>query len=190
MFRWLQRFRRKPALGQRGDEHPAGQRPPPWADGLAELLQKTSRAQARLGVRLDDLERKLEGGFTELRSSLAAAAVTPRASEALPARWDDLLDALDLLEEAARSLDEAAQSAQSEGLRRVLSRLEGFLEQCALRRVSPVGSAPDGKVFRVVGTSHRPDLPEGVVARVVRAAVLSGGRVVREGEVLTNRRPS
>ena len=184
MFQWFQKLRRKACSHEQEDAEPESS--PAWVDELAELLQKTSRAQARLGMKLDDLDRKLEGGFGELRASLA---VTSRAPESSPARWDDLLDAMDLLEEAARSLDgEGVHAETAEGLRRVLARLECFLDQNALQRLAPVGTAPDGKTFRVVGTAQRADLPDGVIARVVRAAVLSGGRVVREGEVLTNRR--
>jgi hypothetical protein len=50
-----------------------------------------------------------------------------------------------------------------------------------------VGIAPDGRHFRVVGVQPQPGDPEGLIARVVRAAVLQGEQVVREGEVLVTR---
>ena len=50
------------------------------------------------------------------------------------------------------------------------------------------GEAPDGRLFRVVGAEPSAALPEGVVARVVRAAVLRGDEILREGEVIVTRR--
>ena len=73
--------------------------PPEWAERLHELAEKTSRAQARLSVRLEDLESKLEGGFGDLRIGLKAAAKV--GSDSL--RWDELLDAMDALEGSSRT---------------------------------------------------------------------------------------
>jgi hypothetical protein len=42
----------------------------------------------------------------------------------------------------------------------------------------------------VVGTDDVPSLAEGAIVRVLRAAVVQEGRVVREGEVITQRRRS
>ncbi|MHB8874237.1 MAG: nucleotide exchange factor GrpE [Myxococcaceae bacterium] len=163
------------------DAQPEG--PPAWADELFELARKTARAQARLALKLEDLEAKVEGGFTELRQS-ARAAPAPASPTSL--RWDDLLDAMDLLDEASRS---AADASVADGLRQVLARLERVLAQASLVRHATPGAAPDGRLFRVVGAHLEETLPDGVVSRVVRAAVLCGDRVLREGEVLTNRRP-
>jgi len=58
-----------------------------------------------------------------------------------------------------------------------------------LTRVAEAPGALDGRLFRAVGVVDRPDLADGAPAQVVRAAALVGERVVREGEVLINRRP-
>jgi molecular chaperone GrpE (heat shock protein) len=157
--------------------------PPTWAAELGELLQKSTRAQGRLGLRLDEIERKLEGGLDDLRQSVKAVQ-KGAAAPAAALRWDDLLDAMDLLEQAATA---EASSGVAAGLRGVMDRLGRFLSQGNLSRISATGTAPDGSIFRVVGTEQRPGLPEGTITKVVRAAVKNGDRLVREGEVLTNR---
>jgi molecular chaperone GrpE (heat shock protein) len=105
-------------------------------------------------------------------------------------RWDDLLDALDLLDEAIRSIDGAQGREAAEGLRGIAARLERLLTQSGLVRVRAPDRLTDGKLFRVVGTEQVPELADGAIARLVRAAVLEGDRVVREGEVIINRRSS
>lgn len=158
---------------------------------ILEAIQKASRTQARFGARLEALESKLEGGFTDLRAALAGQAAAARASARGSVQWDDLLDALDLLEEAIRSIGSASvPEAAAEGLRGIASRLERFLGQAGLVRVRAPDRLTDGKLFRVVGTEQLPELADGAIARLVRSAVLEGDRVVREGEVTINRRSS
>lgn len=137
-----------------------------------------------MGLRLEDLERKMEGGLDDLRQAIRA--ITAGRGGADPG-VDDLLDALDLLGEAAREADRAAHPFLAEGLRRVAARIESFLARRSIRRLAPLGLPPDAGRFRIVGTADAPDLPPGAVAHVVRAAVLEGDRLLREGEVLVNR---
>ncbi len=166
---------------------------PPWAAELGEQVQRAARAQGKVALRLDEIERKLEGGLLDLQRTLADAA--PRAPGAGPhfAELGDLLDAIDLLDEAAASMGEDAERQPLRaGLLGVRERLDRFLGQARLRRHGGevVGTAPDGRLFRVVGTEDRdlPGAPEGAITRVVRAAVTRGAEVVREGQVLTQRR--
>lgn len=149
---------------------------------LLESLQKLSRANARLALRVEDLETKLEGGFAELRGQLSAQ----KAEE--PVRPDELFDALDALDEASL----AARSLQPE-LAEGLERLSRRLEQCTLKeafvRLRPHGQSPDGRLFKVVGAVSTEDLADGLIARVVRAAITRpDGTPVREGEVITSRK--
>jgi hypothetical protein len=147
-------------------------------------VRKSSRAQARLSLQVEDLERKLEGGLAEWRGALSAlqgAASGVSSGPELP--WAELLDARDLLEEAARVAD----LALAPGLAGVTDRLDRFLAHAGLRRLAPLGQPPDGSLFRVVGTQPHSSLPEGVISRVVRAAVLRGEHLVREGEAITVR---
>jgi molecular chaperone GrpE (heat shock protein) len=177
-----------PSDGDAGEEEGYDE-PPPWAEELALSLQKSSRVQVRAGARLEELERKVEGGFADLRSAIAAMARTAAADgSSSPARWEALLDSIDLLVDVAASVDRQACPGLGEGLDAIVRRLGTFLEQESMVRVGARGMPLDGRVFRVVGTDDQPDLPEGVIARVVRAAVLRGDRVVREGQVITNRR--
>jgi molecular chaperone GrpE (heat shock protein) len=188
---WLDRLfsgRRQPDRGDGRDAgalDPAATADPRLArdEELLEATHRLARAQARQGARLEEMEGKLEAGFQDLRAVVGTLAA-PAATDQL--RWDDLLDAMDALEEAVALAGSVPELAQ--GLRQVLHRLERFAAQAEISRKRPVGSAPDGRLFRVVGTEEAPAVAEGAVARVVRAAVLRGTRVLREGEVIINRR--
>lgn len=155
---------------------------PPWVDELAELFQKALRAQARLAITLEDLERKVEGGFEDLRRAVAEAASSAQVADA--GSWNGVLDALDVLGHAMHDTHDPAVLA---GLRGVEERLEAFLAHAGIVRHAATGAHPDGRLWRIVGSEPRPDLPAGVVARVVRAAVTRGGRLVREGDVVVSR---
>jgi molecular chaperone GrpE (heat shock protein) len=152
---------------------------------ILEAIQKASRAQARLTARFDAIESKIEGGFMDLRAAIAAAAPARTSM-----RWDDLLDAMDLLDEAVRLVGTTVGREAADGLQGIGSRLDRFLAQSGLARLGVPERLDDGRRFRVVGTEDLPDRPDGVVVRLVRAAVLDGERVVREGEVTINRRSS
>jgi molecular chaperone GrpE (heat shock protein) len=155
---------------------------------ILEAIQKSSRVQAKLSARLDAIDSKIEGGFTDLRAVIAAGATTAPTRASM--RWDDLLDAMDMLEEAVRAIAGTGGRETADGLRGIVSRLDRFLTQSGLVRVSVPERLADGKLFRVVGTEHVPGLADGAIARLVRSAVLDGDRVVREGEVIVNRRDS
>ncbi|MDY7229682.1 hypothetical protein [Hyalangium rubrum] len=186
MFIWFRRlFAARPQAPSLPGEALPPEVPPPWAMTLLEAVQKSSRAQARLTLQVEDLDRKLEGGFAEVRNSLSSwkSAATGGAPDS-SLRWDAVLDALDLLDEAAQVADPAL----APGLTGVAARLERFLGQSGLTRLVPLGHPPDGRLFRVVGTQPHDSLPEGAIARVVRAAVLRGEYLVREGEAITVRK--
>lgn len=157
---------------------------PAWGEELLAQLQKLSRANARLALHVEDLEKKVEGGFSEVLRQLSSS----RAVEAK--RPDDLFDALDALDEAcvaARQL----QPELADGLDRVARRIERVALENSYVRVKPHGQPPDGRLFKVVGAIPNDDLSDGLVARVVRAAITTlDGAPVREGEVLTSRKAS
>ncbi|HYU16932.1 MAG TPA: hypothetical protein VEL05_12695, partial [Candidatus Acidoferrum sp.] len=48
--------------------------PPAWAVELIEASQKIARSQAKATARVEALDAKLEGGFADLRSAVAAVA--------------------------------------------------------------------------------------------------------------------
>ena len=149
---------------------------------VLEQLQKLSRASARTALRLEDLEKKLEGGFADLRSQLSAPKVADQP------RPEELFDALDALDEACVNA-RALQPELAEGLERVARRVEEVTLKQAWVRVRPHGQPPDGRLFKVVGAVQTPDLADGLVARVVRAAITSrDGATVRQGEVITSRK--
>lgn len=147
---------------------------------LAETGQRSIRSLAKLGLRLDELERKLEGGFAAQASAARPAA--PKPFEGLT----DLLDAMDLLDAAAASLgDDESARAVRQGLSGVLARLDRAVRAAGAQRCSTVDVAPDPRLFRVVGTIEQSTGESGLVVRVTRAAATTGAHVLREGEVLT-----
>jgi|GEM_PF-2261710 len=157
--------------------------PPAWLPELLEAMTKAARSHARLAAKVEDVERKLEGGFAELRGVLEPLQRQSRVNTSPP---EPVLDALDALDEAV----EQSGGSLAEGLGAVRLRLEAFVESQGLKRHAATGVVPDGRLFKVVGSLERAGFPDGAIARVVRAAVTRGADVVREGEVLTNRRPS
>ncbi len=183
MFRRLRAW-----LGPRVEPapEPAPDHAKPEGSGAAELeqlrtsVQKVARAQAKLSLRLDEVVERLADNHRELLARLDTRA--PEPSDETPT---DLLDALDRLDEAARSLG-AEHLALGEGLAGIAARLERELARQGIVRHAGVGEVPDGRRVRIVGTEPRDDLPDGVITRVVRAAATRGDRLIREGEVLIN----
>ncbi|HTP27817.1 MAG TPA: nucleotide exchange factor GrpE, partial [Anaeromyxobacteraceae bacterium] len=141
------------------------------------------RAQAKTTARIEALESKLEGGFSDLRSELGTSGRGTAGPD-----LEEVLDALDILDEASRTLEDGGNAPAAEGLRGVADRLQRFLARAGLTRIAKPPSVLDGRIFRVVGVVERHDLADGTPAQVVRAAALAGDRLIREGEVLVNRR--
>lgn len=188
MLRFLSRFRSNHVSGAAATVDEAPSTPPPPTRAVEEVLEasrKAARAQVKLALKLDELDHKLQAGFTDLRSTVASSTSPGRSASPV---WDDLLDALDLLEQATSSLEAGESDGVAEGLRGVSARLSRMLEQTSLRRLGAVGTPPDGRLFRVVGTQSHRDLPDGTIASVLRAAVVRGDEIVREGEVLVSQR--
>ncbi len=159
---------------------PDADQSPSWAKELLESMQKLSRSNARVSLRLEDLEKKVEGGFAEARARTAAV---PKATAS-----HEILDVLDALDEACRVIA-ITQPEIAQGLDRLSRRVEQLSLQHTYIRLRPEGTAPDGRLFKVVGTTPCAEIPEGMIARVIRAAVTTrDGMLFREGEVLTSRK--
>lgn len=159
--------------------------PPPELVDTLDAVRKSARAQAKLALRVDELHELTVAQLVALRAGVEGAAAKASIGW-LP--WSELLDALDLLDHAAESLAASDRGDVAEGLRRVAGRVERFLERGGFERLGAVGEPVDARRFRVVGTDDDPSLEEGEIVRVLRAAVVQDGRVVREGEVITQRR--
>ncbi len=144
----------------------------------SEALKKLARSFGRTSLRVEEIERKLDAGV----QSTGAASVTPPERDLAA-----LFDALDLLDRAVESLDRAAAPELAAGLDGVHARLVRHLNAEGFTRVASRGAAPDGTLVRVVGTIETSEAVDGLVVGVVRAAIKSGDRVVREGEVITAR---
>lgn len=177
MFHWLRRL----FAGRAAQESVA----PEWAVNLVDAVQRAARAQARLGAQLNVVESKLEGGFSDLRSTIASAAPPPSAGGTLP--WPELFDAADVLEDATLHLAEHGEQELAAGVRGAVGRLESFLAGAGFVRVANAGNGIDAKLFRVIATTADGDDLEPPL-RVQRAAIRRGEAVVREGEIIVRRR--
>jgi GrpE len=181
VWRWLTGFFRSDAEGHAQTEEGDAR-----VSELLDSLRKVVRSNGRLGLRLDAIEAKLEAGLADVRARIVLT--TPPPKEPAAVRWDDLLDALDALDRAAESAGAVSSEGMRDGLRAIVARLELIVQQAGITRVSGTGNVPDGRMFRVVGTEAHADRDDGTVVRVVRSAARSGSRVVREGEVVVNKR--
>lgn len=154
---------------------------PSWAGAIDERIKKVARAQSKLSLRLDELMQMLRERLPE-----ASQAQTPTPHEPDPG---PVLDALDRLDEAQR-VTSVEHPAVAQGLASIGARLEGFLGAMGIERRAQPGGAVNPQLFRVVGVEASEEVEDGMVTRVIRAAVVRGDRLIREGEVLVGRRSS
>lgn len=159
---------------------------------IADLVRKCARGQVRVSAKLDEMEAEIRSGFARLQRApasdrRAAAGDAGLGPDPAPG-WGDVLDALDTLDHVTGSLDPSASPELAAGLRGVAERLKRALGHASIQRLGAPGDPVDASVLRVVGTDEREDWPDGVVTRVVRAAALANGRLLREGEVFVNKR--
>ncbi|KIG16181.1 hypothetical protein DB30_04899 [Enhygromyxa salina] len=140
-----------------------------------------ARAQTKISVRLDELAELVGTNHRSVLDRLDGPSQTP------PASLDEIFDALDRLDDARRTLG-AEQAAVADGLAAIGLRLERFIAAQGLQRHADTGVVPQGQRFRVVGTQYNPDLADGIVTQIVRSAATRGDTLIREGEVIVNKR--
>lgn len=155
---------------------------------MLEATRKNARASAKLMLRLEELDKKVDAGFAELRAG--HARTSDRDARDAAGVILDALDALDRALEAAATIPSSSGSdGMTTGLRIASDRLTASLAAQGIERVADVvGAPPDGRTFCVVGVESAAELDDGVVVRVVRAAARQGDRLLREGSVIVNRR--
>jgi len=163
---------------------PAG--PPLWAVELQETATKAARTATRQGLKLDELQSRMDAGFDDLRQSLRSK---PAETKPPQIDWLPLCDAADLLTELALQTMASGNRGLGEGLVRVLERLDGQLSLGGVTRHTGLGQPPDGRLMQVVATEAHNDVPAGLTVRLVRSAVLRGQHIVRTGEVVVSAQP-
>ncbi len=178
MLGWvLARFRPRLVEPVPADERPA------WVGELLEAIQKQSRATAKQSAKLEGTLGESLAMLRSLGEALARQATPASPADALQtARQHALLfDALDGLDQAIRLASEPHLAA---GLERIAERITSFCAHAGFRRMPGQGAPPDARVMRVVGSEPDAAVAPGHVSRVVRAAILRGAELVREGEVV------
>lgn len=149
---------------------------PPWAADMTEQLLKLSRAQARIGLRFDELQSHVDAGFVSLRGPAAPAELAKGADLA------PLFDAMDLLDDLAFQHP----GELGEGLQMVVQRLNQMVVGHGLQRAALLGRMVDGRLAEVNATVAVPAVAAGVVVRVLRAPILRGLSVFRQGAVVVS----
>ncbi len=150
-------------------------------EGIEQVYERTQRV-------IDPLVRERD----RLRDDLAAQLDAQRRS------WIEVL--LDIREAMARGEETSRQATRRLGWRRWflprglldglhegyslgLRRLDAVLEARGVRPIECLGKPVDPEAMRVVDLVQRDDLPEGVVAEVVRAGYTCESKVIRYAEV-------
>jgi molecular chaperone GrpE (heat shock protein) len=145
---------------------------------LLDGISKQSRLLARLALRHEDMEKKIEGGFGELRSARASAGPDD-ASESL----EEVFASIDALGGLARS----GEGALGDGLRMTVRRLERYLEARGVVAIGADGETIDARAYEVVGTVERPGAADGTIVERPRIAYRKGDRIVRMGTAVVAR---
>lgn len=156
---------------------------PSWAAELLEALQKQGRTQVKQAARLEATLAEHATRIAELGADLARQREREQeqSARALAHEYTPLFDALDALDEAQRS---TADPHVRTGLALVSERVQQFCERAGFARIDALGRPADPRRFRVIGTEPLAHGPAGYVQRVVRAAIVHGEQLVREGEVI------
>jgi len=152
--------------------------------GLA-LIERTARAQTKLAFELEALAEETKAGFSKLSTAIEALAVlAAERSDAAASKpkWDEVLDAMDVLERAIEQRSAVGDGEVAAGLVGVVRRLGRFVAAAGIERIANVDQI-DGALFRVIGTTREAD-SEHQPIRVVRAAARQNGQLLREGEIL------
>jgi molecular chaperone GrpE (heat shock protein) len=176
----------RPPIATPVDMPPAEVRPA-WAGEILESLQKQTRSAAKQTARLEGLLGESSAQLQETHALVQALHESPAQREAAQLVPEELFDALDALDEAATFVQEPN---LSEGLQRVHARIASYCARLGYARLAAVGGEVDARTMRVVGAQTSPALPPGAIVRVVRAAIVAGNALVREGQVIVNRMPN
>lgn len=146
---------------------------------ILDGLSKQGRLLARLALRHEDVEKKIEGGFGELR-----AVRPPSSPDDAPESLEEVFASIDAIGGLARS----GEGALREGLEMTARRLERYLAGRGILPVGATGESVDARAYEVVGTVERSDLPDGVVVERPRVAYRRGDRIVRTGTAVVTKR--
>jgi molecular chaperone GrpE (heat shock protein) len=172
MFAWLRR--RSPSLPP-----PSEPTRPEWVDELLEASRKQARTSAKQAARSEGLLEQTSQELVALTQAVSKLNASAKRDEPDYTELFDALDGLDM----AQGL--CAEPALSEGLSLVARRIERFCARQGYARSVTPGQKPRADWVRVVGVEPSA-MAAGCITRTVRAAVLCGDRVVREGEVIVS----
>ena len=162
--------------GSAAPESPGGD---PASDDPTVVLQAEVSKWKDLALRgqaeLDNFRKRMSREAIDVRRFAAAALI------------EDLLPVLDNFEfglQAARA--ESQNSPITLGMTMVRKQLDDFLTAQGVREIQAEGQVFDPTLHEAVSTEARPELPEGVIVRVVRRGYLLHDRVLRAPAVVVS----
>lgn len=156
---------------------------------------------ASLGSKMEEMEARLESIDEQQRGMLRQSRRGQQALEALIEGQAACGKALHRLESSAPPMQDMLVFVESfvlamlaappgEECRVLRSKLEAMLAHYDIEVLDVVGMLFDAEKHEACGALCREDLPDGVVAQIVRPGFLQGGAVLRPAVVMVNRRPS
>ena len=158
----------------------------------ADVVRAAEDGRRELAARLDGVEEQLRvaqrrerRGQLALESILEAQAAVQKSLGRLEMTTPRLQGILAFAESFILA-ERAAPATPESGILR--SKFEAMLEQCDLAPIAEPFVAFDPERHEACGATENPDLPEGVVAQVVRPGFVLAGPVVRPAVVVVNRR--
>jgi molecular chaperone GrpE len=168
-----------------GEEQPepAGAEQPPAAEPPAPEPDPLAKAEAERDEYLD-LARRTQADFENYRKRTAkdVAAAGDRAKIGLVR---DMLPVVDNLERALASADHPDDSL-AEGVRLVLSELQGVLAREGVVALEPAGEAFDPTVHEALSTREQDGAEQGVVLDVVEKGYQMNDTVIRPARVVVS----
>ena len=158
----------------------------------ADVVRAAEDGRRELAARLDGVEEQLRvaqrrerRGQLALESILEAQSAVQKSLGRLEMTTPRLQGILAFAESFILA-ERAAPATPESGILR--SKFEAMLEQCDLSPIAEPFVAFDPERHEACGATENPDLPEGVVAQVVRPGFVLAGQVVRPAVVVVNRR--
>jgi molecular chaperone GrpE len=165
-------------------------------DDLAPPAGETLEAEMELQALRNDLQDandralRAQAEFENYRKRAQRDMADERKYAALPI-VRDLLAVADNLELAIQAAEKDPGAAKVlEGVKMVLTQFNATLDQHEIRRIEGVGLPLDPNRQEAVMQEPHPNLPPGMVTRIVRSGYQLHDRVIRPAQVFVSRGPT
>jgi molecular chaperone GrpE len=168
-------------LAEKTDPAPEEAAPTAAEQQISELKAQVEQAQdraLRAAAELENFRKRTQREMAEERRY----AIVPLVRDLLP-----VLDNLERAVAAAQTAEGGA--ALLEGVKLVVSQLEGVLQKYDCERIATVGTPFDPHQHQAVGQEPSDQYPAGTVTRAVQAGYKLHERVIRPAQVFVSTGP-